>query len=341
MRTMKRRRLLVGVAVVSNLLLFLINCREPTSILIEAQTNVVYRQGIVTSFTVGKPGTTENAEPTTESTDPWGASGVIGSLVVVPETSDDAVVSIKLVMGVGGHDPRQCTGTNPTGCIFARRRLRYTAHEQLRLPISLYARCEGVPCDALTTCNYLGACVISEIDPSTCATPSGCHPAEDPPRASTNADSGTDATLTTSDSSDDRSSPPIGDAATDRSDAKDGAPIVTPGTIDCRTVQCSLPQEQCCYNPLTQTGSCMTVTANCPAGNANVRCDGDEDCPSMGGAPPMACCAVNSSYVVCEPRSTCLGSGLILCHSTNICPLTDPPSACTGQAHNYYSSCVR
>jgi hypothetical protein len=335
------RRFLIPLTLLSTLVVvaLFLSCREPTAILIEAQTNVVHREGIVTSFTVGKPGTTESAEPTTESRDPWGANGVIGSLVVVPETTNEASVSIKLVMGVG-RDPRACTGggTDTNGCIIARRRLRYTPHEQLRLPIVLYARCENVPCDALTTCNYLGKCVSSEIDPSTCASPRGCHPIDDPPQISSDPDSGQRDAIV-----DDRSDPAITDAASDGSDSGDSGGDSgrkereggTPGTIDCRTAQCTTPLQQCCYNSAAGTGICVSAGSNCPLGSTRLQCDGTEDC-----APGTSCCAVSSSFIVCEPTSTCFSSGQILCHSDDRCPLTSPPSACVGQTLNYYSICL-
>lgn len=55
---------------------------------VEAYTNVEWRSGIVTAFTVGKPNETERADPTTETTEPW-SSSFVGSLVVVPGTADD------------------------------------------------------------------------------------------------------------------------------------------------------------------------------------------------------------------------------------------------------------
>lgn len=83
------------------------SCREPTSILIEARTNVVFRPGYTTTFTVGAPGGVESADPTTVSDAPWAADGFIGSLTTIPSSGDSALVSLKVVLGVR-RDSREC-----------------------------------------------------------------------------------------------------------------------------------------------------------------------------------------------------------------------------------------
>ncbi len=60
------------------------SCREPSQVVIEARTNVVHQPGYVTTFTVGPHASLEDAPPTTETREPWGADGFIGSLVAVP-----------------------------------------------------------------------------------------------------------------------------------------------------------------------------------------------------------------------------------------------------------------
>lgn len=65
------------------------SCKEPTQILLEARSNVQYRPGIVTTFTVGSPGQTEHQFPTAVSDAPWDGS-LIGTLVIIPGSSDEA-----------------------------------------------------------------------------------------------------------------------------------------------------------------------------------------------------------------------------------------------------------
>ncbi len=157
------------------------SCRDATQVVIEARTNVAHRAGLVTAFTVGLPETVENAPSTTETNEPWGPDGFIGSLVSIPGGEKDGPLAVKLVMGVN-REARDCLPPKYEGCIVARRKLRYLPHERLRLPIALYAQCEGVPCDQDTTCNALGQCVSASVDPNACTTPEGCTvPGDLPP----------------------------------------------------------------------------------------------------------------------------------------------------------------
>ncbi len=169
---------LIGGGLVA--LLSVLSCREPTSILIEARTNVSYQAGYTTAFTVGAPGAVEDIEPTTVSDAAWSSDGFVGSLTTVPSSSDTAIVALKVVLGVR-KDSRACAAPAYEGCIVARRRIRYVEHQRLRLPVTLYASCEGVPCEADSTCNYLGQCVSALVDPSTCDSSAGCQIPEDRP----------------------------------------------------------------------------------------------------------------------------------------------------------------
>jgi hypothetical protein len=152
-----------------------IACQEPTQVMIDVRTDVSYRSGIVTSFTVGAtPGEVETAELTTESSEPWGSDGRIGSLAVVPSSSSkDGRISVKVVMGIR-RAARDCKPPAYEGCIVARRALYYVPNQLLRLPIALYANCESVACDQESTCNALGQCVSSEVDLRSCAERGDC-----------------------------------------------------------------------------------------------------------------------------------------------------------------------
>jgi hypothetical protein len=129
------------------------------------------------SFSFGKAGETENAEPATVQPGAWSSDGQIGDLVVVPSQSKHAKVGIRVVMALG-RDPGDCTLDEPAECIIARRQLRFLQNETLRLPIPLYAACLGVPCEPDTTCDILGRCIRSDIDALECAKLGGaaCEP---------------------------------------------------------------------------------------------------------------------------------------------------------------------
>jgi hypothetical protein len=160
-------------------LLVATSCREPTAVFVEVTTNVGYRAGATTSFTVGEPGATELGVPTTVTAAPWGSDGFVGTLTVVPGSADDAMLSVKVVMGID-RDPRDCSIGNPEGCIIARRLIKYRPHERLVLPLPMFARCAGIACNPDTTCDARGQCVATAVDPSTCEG-GGCRlPGETP-----------------------------------------------------------------------------------------------------------------------------------------------------------------
>lgn len=148
-------------------------CLEPTQITMAVSTNVPWAEGRAVAIQVGQdPYVTETAAPTTTSVDPW-QSVDIGTLVVVPREDDDETSSMRVVMGLG-RDPTSCTIASPESCIIARRRLRFLSHTPLSLPIPLYAVCIGVPCDVNSTCNALGQCVPSDVDPNRCTNNQTC-----------------------------------------------------------------------------------------------------------------------------------------------------------------------
>ena len=305
------------------------SCKEPTQVVVEAHTNVEFKAGIVTSFTVGGPGQTEKAEPTTETAEPWNGS-LIGTLVVVPGTADDATLAVKLVMGVT-RGARDCVAPDYRGCIVARRRLRYVPNERLRLPITLYAACQDVPCDELSTCSVLGKCVPVEPEckDSTCALPGEL--AEDGGVVVQPADGSADALA--------------GDAALDagadaKADAGDGAVDAdagpsTPGIIDCRTMSCSTSGGQhCCYdvNSNGVTG-CAAPNAGCNLGGGayiDISCYDDSDCTNG-----EVCCYYGVAETFqCMAASACAAMGKKICH---VNPATC--ASCNAKIDGSYSFC--
>jgi hypothetical protein len=261
-------------------LLALASCLEPTQIVIEARTNVDVRANGITTFTVGTPDETETAEPTTEIRG-WQPDGFIGTLVVVPRSGRDATLSIKLVLGVEV-ETRKCKDQGYQGCIVARRRIRFSPHETLRLPMRLNQSCLGVACGESQTCED-GACVGAD------APPADDEPADAAVERKPDAppDAGGDVSLT----------PPI--------------------QIDCRTTTCTATH--CCYDASSDIGHCGVEPC---APLALLRCDGSEDCgankvccidPATGNA---ACAELSSCLgramchdgIACRPPSQCTGT---------------------------------
>lgn len=318
-----RRRSAIVAVLSCGVATLAVSCREATAVVIEARTNAPRLRG--TSFTVGGSAyETESAPPSTD-TDALDADGTIGTLVVVPGSSDDAKLAIKLVAGVD-RPPSQCKPPDYFGCIVARRILQYRAHERLRLPVLLDLDCKNVPCDAVSTCAR-GACVDATV---------GCSGdrCNDPGEPGNVGEGGISFVDATSDSSTDaRGDAPADAPATDATvdGGKDASSGGTPGKIDCLQSTCNLSAgERCCFDANQQTGFCVGVMVACivdpMTGRSQVSCDGDEDC--NGG---MRCC-VSMTGLAC--MATC-PYPTVSCHSTGTCAT----GACTGTFGSYYKVC--
>lgn len=97
----------------------------------------------------------------------------IGSIVVVPSDAVEDEVGLKVVAGIDVSTDA-CKAPEYAGCIVARRTIRFVPHTELVLPVVLRGTCEGVPCDATTTC-VLGQCVPTVVErPELCTDPTSC-----------------------------------------------------------------------------------------------------------------------------------------------------------------------
>lgn len=151
----------------------LVGCLDPTQIRLSLHTDVPYEAGRSATITAGGVPLPEDATPSAMTTRGWSDDGVIGTLVMIPTDDKDETVSVRVVLGVT-RDPTTCRTQDADGCIIARRRLNYIAHTPLELPITLHAACIGEPCDENSTCNALGQCVPSDVDPDRCREPGQC-----------------------------------------------------------------------------------------------------------------------------------------------------------------------
>src|SRR5688572_28432485 len=107
-------------------------CVEPRQITVEITTDVPCGDLRGTTVTIGEL-TGIDARPITAQTSACNEAR-IGSLVVVPSAEDTDVVAIRVASGVK-KDVAECT-PGKSGCIVARRALRYVAHKSLFLPIT-------------------------------------------------------------------------------------------------------------------------------------------------------------------------------------------------------------
>jgi hypothetical protein len=158
----------------------LVGCKDPTQILLDVRTDLPCSAARGTGIAAGAPGTVERAPFAVESRD-CSEGGAIGTLVVTPESSNDADVGFRVVLGVDV-DSSACTADNGyKGCIVQRRQVRYLPHTPIQLPFDMLRVCKGVPCDEQSTCASSGVCIPSRIpDPEECVPPKRCYPPGDP-----------------------------------------------------------------------------------------------------------------------------------------------------------------
>jgi len=171
--------------------LLLAGCRSATEIKVTVQTDVPCANVGATAFTSGELGAIETAPPTTEST--TCTAGHLGTVVLVPSGASNAEVGFKVVTALGGETLDKCGGSgaaNDTNCIVARRELRYLPHTPLEVIMNMQQACEGILCDATSTC-VNGVCKSAVLDPAQCEG-AGCDESALSPVA---ADGGTDATM--------------------------------------------------------------------------------------------------------------------------------------------------
>jgi hypothetical protein len=143
------------------------SCLAPTEIMLVLSTDVactvVMQNGV--AIAIGDPGDEDSGIATT--TKKCSDDGGIGTLALLPHTSVDQPIGIRITLGVDAAAD-EC-GPNFEGCIVSRRSLRFDPHTPLTLPIDLDQACIGVPCTPYSTC-VSGACVDAgvECDGSSC-----------------------------------------------------------------------------------------------------------------------------------------------------------------------------
>lgn len=134
-------------------------CFAPTQLLLRLRTNLQSR----TPQTAMQIGPSESAFKAGAEPD-----GRIGDLVVVPSGDRDALVEVRIALGVDGVDANTCftTPENPR-CVTAKRSYRFAPHETRTFDVFLSSTCLGVPCGPGLSCNAVtGACVRVEENES-------------------------------------------------------------------------------------------------------------------------------------------------------------------------------
>ncbi len=90
-----------------------------------------------------------------------------GTVVVSPSKGKDVPLVVQLMQRPDGETPESCADpTQASKCIFARRQLAFSPHDETSLPIELRLSCLGIQCPLDQTCRR-GACV-SDVLPAGC-----------------------------------------------------------------------------------------------------------------------------------------------------------------------------
>jgi hypothetical protein len=293
------------------------SCREATEITVVVTTDLPNCEMLPgTTIAVGSPASLATALPSAVS-GPC-RQGTIGTLVVVPSTSGDPEVAIRVVTGVN-ESPDACDADGyKGGCIVARRALHFIAHTPLTVPIEMRADCENVVCNspgALQTC-IQGRCAPATVqDPSSCLG-AGCGestlvdaslPPLDssvpPADASTTDGADANAPVTDGNSMGDAvvdARAPTDAAATEAGPADGGSckpnNAQCTGFAECCSSECF--RGICCQGPMapcmTAADCCSTVAGGCSGGFCA--------CMGVGGQclQNFDCCSNN-----CQQGSSC------------------------------------
>ncbi len=145
----------------------LAHCQAPTEVFVHVTTDVPCDQLEGVTITVGNVGEVETKPSTTSTADCQ--NGELGTLAVVPSGAKDQELTIKVIAGVK-RDAETCTAPGyGTGCIVARRTIRYVEHSKLPLGVMLRSSCNGVVCATDQTC-VNGGCASASVSSASCGT---------------------------------------------------------------------------------------------------------------------------------------------------------------------------
>ena len=163
-------------------------CQTATQITVDLRTDAACPGEVSTgdklvavSIVAGQPGALRDLTPSASATtckagaSSNGGFNEVGTLVLVPDASNEAGVEVLIVAGVENVKGERLSSdacldrvqheTMVSGdpCIVARRRLGFVPHTKLELPVQLDTLCTGVVCDADSTCSN-GSCHSADVE---------------------------------------------------------------------------------------------------------------------------------------------------------------------------------
>lgn len=333
------RHAVVTASAVVTLAVLIGACREPTSVRLLLRTNVPESSVVSVEIAVNAA---DDAEITAPSAfvrgQAWESPQTIGTLTIIPPPSGEGRVTMRAVLAVG-RDPGECTVSDASSCVIARRSLVFVPHQTLTVPVVLYLQCEGVACSARETCNAHAMCVSYNIPGGACESAAGCGLPDDPVvgesippgRAPTAKDAGNDARTDGSASMNGQATGDGGDS--DAGELGEGGQS-SAASVTCPSAgMCSGALPLCCFTDAMR-GACLARGGTCIGYTFHRECDDSADC-----AVGLGCC-LRGNDIRCAATGTCLSmSGTLLCSPTTA--PTDCAAVATSQCspRTYWSVC--
>ena len=311
MRALRTASIVTCLAAGGVALLALVDCAEPTQIVVEVYSDAcpgtngpaINQTGIA----VGKAESIDNKPPSALRDGCQRAPGV-GTLTIYPSGDNDEEVAIKVVAGVDTL-PDNCFAPGYAGCIAHRRVMRFVPHTTQRAIVRLSLACLNRTCPSGKTCDN-GLCK----DPNDLLPDGGTRPDAETQETGSVADAGAfDAT-------------PLDPCTGCKGDCAAGV-----CNVDCESVACAgsvcaptLP----CNISCPKTGKCNDITCNTSA-KCTVRC----------GNEPASCnqvtCNARECDVECVGNGSCNGDG----GAIRLDASTTANLDCNGNQACRYASC--
>ena len=155
-------RRLVVVPLLGLVALFGVECATPTALTVTVYSEVACGKGSAAALVGGASlAALSQRAPSSVSTkcDADGANVRMGSVVLVPSGAKDETVAFAVMQRADGQPADGCLDpAQASGCIVAKRQLRFERHSASEMRVDLRLSCLGVPCSAEQTC-VQGTCV--------------------------------------------------------------------------------------------------------------------------------------------------------------------------------------
>ncbi|MDI1434988.1 hypothetical protein [Polyangium sorediatum] len=163
------------VLIVGSSALVASSCAPPTAITVDVFTEVDCAENAEVSLTIAPDLLSLASRAPSSTTRGCIEPGRAGNVVIAPADDREKPLAFAIATRVDEGSIEEClTSPLPSGCIVARRQLRFSPNQELPMRVDLRIACQGIECPAEQTC-VKGACVPAEVEPERCV--GGCDEA--------------------------------------------------------------------------------------------------------------------------------------------------------------------